>query len=191
METALYWIAGISTALFALRLVLMFIGLDGAEGADGGSVLDAVDTGDAIAAHDAADAADFKVFTIMTFVVTFMVGGWVSLLFLELGLQNWLALVLGGAIGFVSAMGVSYAIYSMRKLEHDGTLRDFNAKGVKGTCYVKIPEAGAGKGQVQVTIEGRLFTFDAVSDGPEIASFKPIVVMERLDEKTLRVCPTD
>ena len=32
---------------------------------------------------------------------------------------------------------------------------------------------------------------DAVSDGPAIPSFKPVVVMERLDEKTLRVCPTE
>lgn len=189
METVLLWVAGISTGLFLIRLVLMFIGLDGAD--DSGALLDATDTADVISAHDAADLADFKVFTLMTFIVTFMVGGWVSLAFLSMEMPSWLALLLGGGIGFVAAMGVSYAIYSMRKLEHDGTLREFEAKGLKGTCYVTIPEAGAGKGQVQVTISGRLFTFDAVSDGPEIASFKPVAVMERLDEKTLRVCPTE
>ena len=189
METALYFIAGTATAIFVIRLVLMLIGFDGA--ADGGSVLDAVDTADAISAHDVADASDFKIFTLMTFIVTFMVGGWVSLLFVELGWSQWLALAAGGAIGFASGVGVSYAIFSMRKLEHDGTLREFEAKGVKGTCYLAVPEAGAGKGQVQVTIKGRLFTFDAVSDGPAIPSFKPIVVMERLDAKTLRVCPTE
>jgi len=189
METVLLWIAGISTAAFFVRLVLMFIGMDGA--GEGGSLLDVADTSDVISAADAADAADFKIFTLMTFVVTFMVGGWVSLLFLSMGWHEAASLGLGGAIGFVAAIGVSYAIFSMRKLEHDGALREFEAKGVKGTCYVAIPEAGAGKGQVQVTIKGRLFTFDAVSDGPKIDSFKPVVVMERLDESTLRVCPTE
>lgn len=190
METVLYWIAGVSTALFMLRLVLMFMGLEGAD--DSASLLDATDSADVISAHDLADAADFKVFTLMTFIVTFMVGGWVSLLFIQLGFEPaWVAMSAGGVVGFIAAMGVSYAIYSMRKLEHDGTLREFKAKGLKGTCYVSVPESGAGKGQVQVTIKGRLFTFDAVSDGPEIPSFKPIVVMERLDEKTLRVCPTE
>lgn len=189
METVLLWIAVLATAFFAIRLVLMFIGLDGAD--DSGALLDAVDTADVISAHDAMDAADFKVFTLMTFIVTLMVGGWAGLLFLSLGWNEWLSVAAGTGIGFATGIGVSYAIFSMRKLEHDGTLRNFEAKGVKGTCYVTIPEAGGGKGQVQVTIEGRLFTFDAVSDGPKIDSFKPIVVMERLDETTLRVCPTE
>jgi hypothetical protein len=188
METALYFIAGTASAIFLIRLVLMLIGLDSDAG---GEMLGVDATPDAISAHDMADAADFKIFTFMTFIVTFMVGGWASLLFLEMGWAQWMALTLGGAIGFVAALGVTYAMFSMRKLEHDGTLRKFEAKGVKGTCYIKVPEAGAGKGQVQVTIKGRLFTFDAVSDGPEIPSFKPVVVMERLDEKTLRVCPTE
>jgi hypothetical protein len=189
METALYIIAGGATLLFLAKLVLMLIGFDGA--ADGGDVLSAVDTPDAISAHDLSDVSDFKIFTLMTFIVTFMVGGWVALLFLQLGWNDWLSAGAGGAIGFASGVVVSYAIFSMRRLEHDGTLRNFEAKGVKGTCYIRVPEAGAGKGQVQVTIKGRLFTFDAVSDGPEIPSFKPVVVMERVDEKTLRVCPTE
>lgn len=208
METALYWIAGISTGLFVLRLVLMFIGLDGSDaadaadalhgmdalhGLDSASAVDAVDgnAADVLHAHDIDAVADFKVFTLLTAIVTLMVGSWSSLLLLSLNIAALVSLLGGFAIGFVVALGVGYAIFSMRKLEHDGTIRNFEAEGLKGTCYVKIPEAGEGKGQVQVTVQGRLLTFDAVSDGPEIPSFKPVVVMSRIDEKTLRVCPTD
>ncbi|MCA8916158.1 MAG: hypothetical protein KDB90_12170 [Planctomycetes bacterium] len=191
METVLYWIAGISTGLFAIRLVLLFIGLDGAgDAADAMHGLDG-DAGDALTLHDASDIADFKVFTLMTAIVTLMVGGWTALLMRSLQVSDWVSLVGGFAIGFVVSLGVGYAIYSMRKLEHDGTIRNFEAEGLKGTCYVKVPEAGSGKGQVQVTVSGRLLTFDAVSDGPEIPSFKPVIVMARVDEKTLRVCPTE
>ncbi|MCA8910290.1 MAG: hypothetical protein KDB82_01190 [Planctomycetes bacterium] len=200
METALYWIAGITTGLFVIRLVLMFIGLDGSGAADaadalhGADAMDALDSGDptdVLHAHDAADIADFKVFTILTAIVTLMVGSWMSLLFLSMSIAPWISLLGGFGVGFVAALGVGYAIFSMRKLEHDGTIRQFEAEGLKGTCYVKIPEAGQGKGQVQVTVKGRLLTFDAISDGPEIPSFKPVVVMTRIDEKTLRVCPTE
>ena len=55
----------------------------------------------------------------------------------------------------------------------------------------KAERQPAGEPQVQVTVKGRLLTFDAISDGPEIPSFKPVVVMTRIDEKTLRVCPTE
>jgi hypothetical protein len=179
LETVLYVLAGVTTAFFALRLVLMFIGLDGSHG-DMPSDL-----------SDAAAAADFKIFTVLTVVVTVMVGSWLALLLLKLDMNTPLALGISAAVGFVAALGVGYAIYSLRKLEHDGAIRDFEAEGLKGTCYVKIPEAGQGKGQVQLKVQGRVRTFDAVSDGPEIDSFKPIVVMARIDDKTMRVCQTD
>jgi hypothetical protein len=179
METVLYILAGVSTAFFLLRLVLMFIGVDGHD-ADVPSDM-----------HDAMAAADFKIFTVLTAIVTLMIGSWSALLIRSME-QGWPAsLGVGYAIGFVAAIAVGYAIYSLRKLEHDGAIREFKAEGLKGTVYVRIPEVGKGKGQVQVTIGGRLRTFDAVSDGPEIDSFKPIVVMARVDKTTLRVCPTD
>jgi hypothetical protein len=120
-----------------------------------------------------------------------MIGSWTALLFLSMDMNEWLSLGLGYVIGFVASLGVGYAVFSLHKLEHDGAIRNFKAEGLKGTVYVRIPEAGKGKGQVQVTVSGRLKTFDAISDGPEIPSFKPIVVMSRVDESTLRVCPTE
>lgn len=186
METVLYILAGVSTAFFVLRLVLMFVGIEGGDGADG---VDAIDMpGDL---HDAAAAADFKIFTLLTLIVTLMMGSWSSILLLHWLQQPALALGIGYAAGFGLAVAVGYAIFSLRKLEHDGTVRSFEAEGLKGTVYSTVPQAGAGKGQVQVTVNNRLLTFDAVSDGPEIPSFKPIVVMARVDEKTLRVCPTE
>jgi hypothetical protein len=183
VQTVLYFLAGISTAFFVLRLILMFVGIDGGDHADAGGIGDHID--------DAAAAADFKIFTLLTGIVTLMIGSWTALLFLSMDMNEWLSLGLGYVIGFVASLGVGYAVFSLHKLEHDGAIRNFKAEGLKGTVYVRIPEAGKGKGQVQVTVSGRLKTFDAISDGPEIPSFKPIVVMSRVDESTLRVCPTE
>lgn len=187
MEYTLYWIGGITTALFAIRLVLMLIGVDGAtDAADAGGAVDTLD-----ASHMASDAADFKIFSLMTLLVTLMMGSWIALGILEADLPAWLALVGGYGIGFGGGVGTSYALFSMRKLDSDGTVKVDDAVGLKGTVYVKIPEAGQGKGQIQVTVKGRLRTFDAVSDGPEIASFKTVAVMSKVENNLLRVCPTE
>jgi membrane protein implicated in regulation of membrane protease activity len=178
LTTILYVLAGVTTFFFVIRLVLLFIGVDGH--GDMPSEL-----------SDAASAADFKIFTLLTGIVTVMVGSWLSLLMLSMGISTPVALGGSYTAGFLAAIAVGYAVFSLRKLEHDGTIRNFQAEGLKGTCYVKIPEAGKGKGQVQISVQGRLRTFDAVSDGPEIESFKPVVVMARVDDKTLRVCQTD
>lgn len=187
MEYTLYWIGGITTALFLIRLVLMLVGVDGAaEAADAAGAVDTLDAG-----HLASDAADFKVFSLMTVLVTLMMGSWIALGILEADLPGWLALVGGYGLGFGGGVATSYALFSMRKLESDGTIKVEDAVGLKGTVYVKIPEAGQGKGQIQVTVKGRLRTFDAVSDGPEIASFKTVAVMSKVENNLLRVCPSE
>ncbi|MHC4841876.1 MAG: hypothetical protein ACYTDT_13140 [Planctomycetota bacterium] len=196
METVLWWIAGITTGFFALRVILMFIGIDGlGEAGDAADALDAVDAVDGIdaieAAHAAADASDFKLFSLLSVLSMLMFGSWTALLMHSDGQSETLSLGVGAAAGLVAGVVVAWVMMQIRGLEHDGTLRNFEAKGLKGTCYVKIPEAGQGKGQVQLTVQGRLRTFDAVSDGPEIESFKPVVVMARVDDKTMRVCQTD
>jgi len=187
MEYWLYWIAAITTALFAIRLVLMLIGLDGA--GDAADAAGAVDTLDA--AHAAGDAADFKIFSLMTLLVTLMLGSWAAIGMIEYGLPHWVALAGGYGGGFGAGIGVSYLLFSMKKLEADGTVRIDDAVGLKATVYAKIPEAGNGRGQVQVTIKGRLRTIDAVSDGPEIPSFSTVVVMSKVENNLLRVCPTE
>lgn len=187
MEYTLYWIAGLSTALFGIRLVLMLFGVDGH--ADAADAVGAVDTLDA--SHAAGDVADFKVFSLMTLLVTLMLGSWAAIGMLESGLPGWIALLGGYGGGFAGGVGVSYLLFSMKKLEADGTVHIEDAVGLKGTVYAAIPVAGQGRGQIQVTVRGRLRTFDAVSDGPAIPSFTTVVVMSKVEHNLLRVCPTE
>ena len=55
METALYWIAGITTGLFVIRLVLMVIGLDGSGAADAADALHGADAMDVLDSGDPTD----------------------------------------------------------------------------------------------------------------------------------------
>ena len=181
--TFLYFVAITTSVIFLIKLVMVVMGGSGDHG-------DFHDVGDT--AHDTASAAQFKFFSTQMLIGTFMFGGWFSLLFVQ-GMKWDPMPALGAGIGIGLAMGVamSYAMFSLRKLESDGTIRDFKADGLKGTCYLRVPEAGKGKGQVQIMVQNRTLTLDAVSDGPAIESFKKIVVMGRVDKNTLRVCETE
>ncbi len=186
METlilTLYFLAITSSAIFIIKLGLMMFG--GSH--DGGDFHDVGDT-----AHDAANAAQFKFFSTQMLISLFMFGGWTSLMFLDgMHWEPAPALAAGIGTGLALAFAISYGMFSLRKLEADGTIRDFDAEGMKGTCYLRVPETNQGKGQVQLVVKDRTLTFDAVSDGPAIESFKKIVVMKKLDAKTLRVCETE
>jgi hypothetical protein len=181
--TILYFFAITSSALFLIKLALMAFG----GGHDGGDYHEVGDT-----AHDAANAAQFKFLSTQMLISLFMFGAWFSLMFIQgMGWSPVPAVGLGALIGLAMGVAISYGMYSLRRLESDGTIRDFKAEGLKGTCYVRVPEAGKGKGQVQVVVQNHTLTLDAISDGPAIESFKNIVVMGRLDNKTLRVCETE
>lgn len=181
--TILYFLAITSSALFILKLLLMLFG----GGADGGEFHDVGDL-----AHDAAGAAQFKFLSTQMFISLFMFGGWSSLMFLDA--LKWpaaLALGAGAAVGLAMALAISWGMFSLRKLEADGTIRNVNPEGLKGTCYLRVPESGKGKGQVQIVVNNRTLTFDEISDGPAIESFRKIAVMQKLDDRTLRVCETE
>ncbi len=58
-------------------------------------------------------------------------------------------------------VGIMRAMMSMRD---SGTLDLNNAVGQGATVYVTIPPTGEGRGQVEILIQGRLATLQAVSD---------------------------
>ncbi|MGQ9897739.1 MAG: hypothetical protein ACUVR8_09325 [Acidobacteriota bacterium] len=98
-----------------------------------------------------------------------MVAGWGGVLSFTLTrLPPFLivALTLGaGAITFATTI---WLLRRLRYLESDGTLQIANAIGKFGTVYLSIPARGTGRGQIQVEVQGRLMTLEAMSDGPAI-----------------------
>ncbi len=70
--------------------------------------------------------------------------------------------VLGGVAAGLAAVWIIGRIFKgMKNLQSDGTVRVANAVGQEGTVYLTVPAEGSG--QVQVTVQGRLRIYDAVS----------------------------
>ena len=62
-----------------------------------------------------------------------------------------------------------------------------SAVGCQGKCYLRIPGERAGEGKVQITIQGAVREYNAVTDGDAIKTGSPIRVVETIDANTLLV----
>jgi hypothetical protein len=63
------------------------------------------------------------------------------------------------------------------------------AIGKTASVYMTIPERGKGRGQIKVTVSGRLKMMDAISNGPRIPEFQSVKVLSVGDDGTFVVEP--
>jgi membrane protein implicated in regulation of membrane protease activity len=79
---------------------------------------------------------------------------------------------------------------SFMRLQSSGTLDYGNAVGVMGTIYVTVPPVQRAGGQVEIMIQGRLVTAEALQKGTEpIQPGTKVTVVERIGTSTLIVEP--
>lgn len=168
----------VGTTFFMLRLLIaLFFGGDG--DIDG----DLADSG--------GDGA-FSLFSLLSILAFFMGAGW-------MGLTCRVDWQLGSMVSALAATGFGFALMVMasgmmafarklsRSLEYDFS----TAVGRVANVYMTIPARGEGKGQIQVSVSGRLKTLDAVSSGPKISQFGSAKVIEVRDDGTFVVEPVD
>jgi hypothetical protein len=191
VRTVLWVVAIASSALFLLRMAAMvFIGGDHGTGAadsdpgvDMGANMDHDHFG-----HDAS--GDLKLVSVYTIIAFFMMGSWGALSANSpaFGLEIGPSIGVGGGIGFLFMWVVAWMLAKTRTLEQDGTLRNFDPRGLRGECYVTVPPAGKGEGQVRVVVKGREKIFRAVNEeDAAIDSFRPILVTGMTPDRVMRV----
>jgi membrane protein implicated in regulation of membrane protease activity len=169
--------AVVGTVFFTLRLLLMMIVGDGGLDVD----IDDLD-------GDPGDA--FKVLSIQS-IAAFMMGfGWGGLAGLRAFGWEWLhSLLLGIAFGMAMVWILALLLKGIHDLQSDGNVRLESAIGSEGHVYANIPASGTGRGQVQLVVNGRLRTYNAISEGEAIASQTRIRVTRVNEDRTLTVGP--
>ncbi len=98
------------------------------------------------------------------------------------------------AIAMTSGLAAMYAMHAlmrgMQKLNHDGTLRLDRAIGKTGTVYLPIPANRANTGKIQLSLQGRLEEFNAVTPvGAKLPAGAKVVVTGVVSGDTLEVEP--
>ncbi len=167
----------IGTVFFVLRLLMaLFFGGDG--DMDG----DLADIGD-------GDSA-FSMFSILSILAFFMGAGWMGLTCrIDWELSSFISAVAATGFGLVLMMMASGLMALTRSLNQVNEYDLQTAVGHIASVYMSIPARGEGRGQIKVTVSGRLKMMDAISSGPAIEEFKSVKVLSVRDDGTFIVEP--
>ena len=175
----------IGTAFFALRLVLMLLGVH-----HGDVSLDLghadVHAGDVHSDSDSSDA--FKILSIQSIAAFAMGFGWGAIG----GYRgaDW-SFTTSAVFGLATGVGMWWLLALLLKalfdMQSSGNVSADDAIGANGQVYVSIPELGKGRGQVRVTMGDRQRIFNAISSGDAIPSQAQIRVVNVNEDNTLTV----
>lgn len=176
MQKVFWGCAVISTAVFAVQLILLFIGIDSEASVDVSFDGDTTDVG-----------GGFTLFSIKN-LVNFLVGfGWAGVCFENMIASPVLLTVVAFAVGALFVV-MFFVIYSQtRKLENNGAFKISDTKGKSADVYLRIPAKCAGSGQIQVSVNGSVHEIDALTDGDEIATGTKVKVVCVVDDTTVKV----
>lgn len=154
--------AVIGTAVFALRLVMLLLGLAG----EGGDLHADLHVGSASGGDHHGDPGEaFKVLSIQSIAAMLMGFGWAGLGALkgaDLSLFSSLLVAAAGGAGMVWLLAT--LLGAVKTLEASGNIPIHAAVGVEGDVYITVPPKGQGSGQVRLVVRDRQRILNAVSD---------------------------
>ncbi len=173
-------IAIIGTMVVAAQMVLQLIGFAGAD-------MHLGDLGSGLAGDHASGMGYLSVRTLTAFAAGF---GWSGYAALSNGAPLWLAITIALAVGIGLMAILVWMMRAMMRLDSNGNLDYANAVGVVGTVYVTIPANQTGMGQVEVQVQGRLCTVQALTRSTTpLAPGLPIRVAGQVERSILLVEP--
>ncbi len=141
-------------------------------------------------AHDGSTADSVKLLSFRILVAFFVGFGWTGVLAERQGMSPGATIGMAVASGIVFMLLIFFTMRMLMSMQHDGTLRYENAIGIHGQVYVTIPSARQGVGQVELMLQGRLITADAVTDSEQpLAPQRGVEVTALLSPNTFVVKP--
>ena len=177
-DSTIYFLLGaIGTSLFLIRLLAMMV-FGGGHDAD-------FDVDHDVGADHGSGLNLFSSLSILSFM---MGAGWLGLACrAEWEVGPVLSAIYASLFGFSLMLGSSLAMLQMRKFNEAGSYDARHTVGMRAQVYLKIPAKGSGRGQVEVSVDGRRKVLFAVSTGPEIESFQSVKVVGVQGDETLVV----
>ena len=172
-----------ATLIFIIQTVMTFLGAD----ADGTDFDVDVDT-----SMDGADLSNIEggsnLYTFRNLVNFFLGFGWAAILLQSSVKSTALLIFLSVLVGAGLVAAVMFLFKWLSSMQQSGNINVYkSAVGCQGKCYLVIPGERAGEGKVQITIQGAVREYNAVTDGDTIKTGTPIKVVEAINANTLLV----
>lgn len=182
------WTITLSASLiFVIQTIMTFIGAD-SDGLNGD-----LDTGGDIGDLNGPDGSfdtdpSMNLLTFRNFVNFCLGFGWSAILLQDkISSKGWL-LIVSVLVGICLVAAVMWLFKWLSGMQQSGNINVYrSAVGCQGTAYLTIPAERSGEGKVQISINGAIREYDAVTDGESIPTGKPIKVVEVINETTMLV----
>lgn len=173
------WGISIGTSLiFIIETVLTFIGIDSD-----------IDTDFEISDGSFETDVSMNLYTFRN-LVNFLLGmSWTAIILKDSIQSKAFLMVISVAVGMLLVAAVMYMFNWLGKMQQSGNIDVFkSAPGCNGKVYLTVPAERKGTGKVQITINGSVREYDAVTDSDsDIRTGTAIKVTEVLDSYTLLV----
>ncbi len=172
-----------ATLIFIIQTVMTFLGAD----ADSTDFDMDVDT-----SLDGSDLSNIdsgaNLYTFRNFVNFFLGFGWTAIILQPSVKSTALLVIIAVLVGLALVALVMYMFKWLYSMQQSGNINVYkSAVGCQGKCYLRIPAERAGEGKVQITIQGAVREYNAVTDGDEIKTGASVKVVEAVDGNTLLV----
>ena len=172
-----------ATLIFVIQTVMTFLGAD----ADSTDFDVDVDT-----SMDGSDLSNIdsgaNLYTFRNFVNFFLGFGWTAIILQPSVKSTAVLVIISVLVGIALVALVMYMFKWLYSMQQSGNINVYKAAvGCQGKCYLRIPGERAGEGKVQITIQGAVREYNAVTDGDEIKTGTSVKVVEAIDGNTLLV----
>ncbi len=168
--------AVIGSLIFIVQMVLTLIGMDSSDMEVDFDGADTMDLGGGI-----------SLFSIKNFV-NFIVGfGWTGVCLGSSITNKWLLTFIATLVGVAFVLMFFFIKKQTKKLEHNGAFDITDCVGKTVDVYLRIPADQSGKGKVQVSLNGSVHEFDAMTEGEVLASGQKAKVLSVVDGSTVLV----
>ena len=172
-----------ATLIFVIQTVMTFLGAD----ADSTDFDMDVDT-----SMDGSDLSNIdsgaNLYTFRNFVNFFLGFGWTAIILQPSVKSTAVLVIISVLVGIALVALVMYMFKWLYSMQQSGNINVYkSAVGCQGKCYLRIPGERAGEGKVQITIQGAVREYNAVTDGDDIKTGASVKVLEAIDGNTLLV----
>ena len=172
-----------ATLIFIIQTVMTFLGAD----ADSTDFDMDVDT-----SMDGSDLSNIdsgaNLYTFRNFVNFFLGFGWTAINLQPTVKSTAVLVIIAVLVGIALVALVMYMFKWLYSMQQSGNINVYkSAVGCQGKCYLRIPGERGGEGKVQITIQGAVREYNAVTDGDEIKTGTSVKVLEAIDGNTLLV----
>lgn len=171
----IYWgIAIISSLVFTIQTIMLFVGFDTDADFGGGDV-----------AFDVDGLALVSVKTVACFLLGF---GWSGVILAPLFENAWVVALISLGIGALFMFGAWILLKQVLTLSQDNTFHADKIVGYTADVYLRIPADADKSGKIMVSYEGSLHELQAFNAGTEeIPTGAKVHIVEAIDDATVRV----